>query len=83
MNRGKYRFEEIIGEIKELLEEAIDLVPEDTRRSRAEAYWYSAIVTNLDDDHGFMGGSMHSMQDTFDELDLDGDDEDYDEEMEF
>ena len=78
MNRGKYRFEEIIGEIKELLEEAIDLVPEDTRRSRAEAYWYSAIATNLDDDHGFMGGSMHSMQDTFDELDFDDD-----EEMEF
>ena len=82
MNRGKYRFEEIIGEIKELLEEAIDLVPDDERRSRAEAYWYGAIVTNLDDDHSFMGGSMHSMQDTFDELDLD-DDDDYDEEMEF
>ena len=82
MNRGKYRFEEIIGEIKELLEEAIDLVPEDTRRSRAEAYWYGTIISNLDDDHGFMGGSMHSMQDTFDELDLDGDD-DYDEDMEF
>ena len=82
MNRGKYRFEEIIGEIKELLEEAIDLVPEDTRRSRAEAYWYGTIISNLDDDHGFMGGSMHSMQDTIDELDLDGDD-DYDEEMEF
>ena len=82
MNRGKYRFEEIIGEIKELLEEAIDLVPEDTRRSRAEAYWYGTIISNLDDDHGFMGGSMHSMQDTFDELDFDGDDDD-DEEMEF
>ena len=80
MNRGKYRFEEIIGEIKELLEEAIDLVPEDTRRSRAEAYWYGTIISNLDDDHGFMGGSMHSMQDTFEELDFDGDD---DEEMEF
>ncbi len=79
MNRGKYRFEEIIGEIKELLEEAIDLVPEDTRRSRAEAYWYGTIISNLDDDHGFMGGSMHSMQDTFDELDFDDDDE----EMEF
>ena len=81
MNRGKYRFEEIIGEIKELLEEAIDLVPEDTRRSRAEAQWYGTIISNLDDDHGFMGGSMHSMQDTFDELDFD--DDDYDEEMEF
>ena len=75
MNRGKYRFEEIIGEIKELLEEAIDLVPEDTRRSRAEAYWYGTIISNLDDDHGFMGGSMHSMQDTFEELDLDDDEE--------
>lgn len=78
MNRGKYRFEEIIGEIKELLEEAIDLVPDDERRSRAEAYWYGSIVSNLDDDHSFMGGSMHSMQDTFEELDLDDD-----EEMEF
>ena len=75
MNRGKYRFEEIIGDIKELLEEAIDLVPEDTRRSRAEAYWYGTIISNLDDDHGFMGGSMHSMQDTFEELDLDDDEE--------
>lgn len=82
MNRGKYRFDEIIGQIKELVEEAIELVPEGERRSRAEAYWYSAIVTNLDDNHSFMGGSMHSMADTFEELDFD-DDEDYDEEMEF
>ena len=82
MNRGKYRFDEIIGQIKELVEEAIELVPEGERRSRAEAYWYSAIVTNLDDNHSFIGGSMHSMADTFEELDLD-DDEDYDEEMEF
>ena len=83
MNRGKYRFDEIIGEIKELVEEAIDLVPEGESRARAEAYWYSAIITNLDDDHGFMGGSMHSMADTFEELEFDGDDDDDDFEMEF
>ena len=83
MNRGKYRFDEIIGQIKELVEEAIELVPEGERRSRAEAYWYSAIVTNLDDNHSFMGGSMHSMADTFDELDFDDEDDYDDEEMEF
>ena len=86
MNRGKYRFDEIIGQIKELVEEAIDLVPEGVSRSRAEAYWYSAIITNLDDNHGFMGGSMHSMADTFDELefnDPDDDDDVYDDDDDF
>ena len=85
MNRGKYRFDEIIGQIKELVEEAIDLVPEGERRSRAEAYWYSAIITNLDDNHGFMGGSMHSMADTFEELEFNGDDDDdiYDDDDDF
>ena len=67
-------------------EEAIDLVPEGESRSRAEAYWYSAIITNLDDNHGFMGGSMHSMADTFDELefnDPDDDDDVYDDDDDF
>lgn len=69
----KHRFEEIIGEIKELLEEAFDLVPEHAR-ARAESYWYSQIAVALDDDHGYLGGSMCSMQDTledFDEVDED------------
>lgn len=65
----KQRFEEIIGEIKELLEEAIDLVPEGYTRSRAESYWYSTMTTCIDHDHDYMGGSMNSMQDTLEELD--------------
>ena len=64
----KHRFEEIIGEIKELLEEAFDLVPEHAR-ARAESYWYSQITVALDDDHGYLGGSMCSMQDTLEEFD--------------
>ena len=64
----KYRFEEIICEIKELLEEAIDLVP-DHARARAESYWYAHISMALDEDHGYMGGSMCSMQDTIEEWD--------------
>ena len=65
----KYRFEEIIGEIKELLEEALDLVPEGMARSRAESYWYGNMIVNVNEDHGYMGGSMCSMQDTLEEFD--------------
>tara|TARA_B000000557_G_C20416088_1_gene292607 strand:+ start:103 stop:423 length:321 start_codon:yes stop_codon:yes gene_type:complete len=71
----KQRFEEIIGEIKELLEEAIDLVPEGISRSRAESYWYAHMIVNVSDDHDYMGGSMHSMQDTLEEFD---EEDDYD-----
>ena len=69
----KYRFEEIKTQIKELLEEAFELVPEHAR-AQAESYWYSQITVALDDDHGYLGGSMCSMQDTleaFDEVDED------------
>ena len=65
----KYRFEEIIGEIKELLEEALDLVPEGMARSRAKSYWYGNMIVNVNEDHGYMGGSMCSMQDTLEEFD--------------
>ena len=71
----KYRFEEIICEIKELLEEAIDLVP-DHARARAESYWYAHISTSLNEDHGYLGGSMCSMQDTLEDFDEEDEDED-------
>ena len=64
----KYRFEEIKMQIKELLEEAFELVPEHAK-SRSESYWYSQIAVALDDDHGYLGGSMCSMQDTLEEFD--------------
>lgn len=65
----KQRFEEIIGEINELLEEAIDLVPEGIARDRAKSYWYAQMIVNISEDHEYMGGSMHSMQDTLEEFD--------------
>ena len=70
----KYRFEEIIGEIKELLEEAFDLVPEHAR-DRAESYWFAHISMALDEDHGYVGSSMCSMQDTAEEFDYEDEDE--------
>lgn len=66
MSENRYRFEEIIGEIRDLLEEAIDLVPE-SNKSRAESYWYAQIMCALSDDHEFLGGSSHHMKDCLDE----------------
>ena len=54
--------------IRDRLEEAIDLVPNHAR-ARAESYWYSHIATALNEDHGYLGGSMCSMQDTAEEFD--------------
>jgi hypothetical protein len=67
MSINKYRFEEIKEQFKELLEEAIDLVPHHAR-ARAESYWYAHISTSLDNDHDYMGGSMCSMQDTLEQF---------------
>ena len=66
---NKERFEEIICEIKELLEEAINLVPKGVSRSRAESYWYAHMIVNVTEDHGYMSSSMCSMQDTLEEFD--------------
>ena len=74
---NKYRFEEIKMQIKELLEEAFELVPEHVR-AQAESYWYSQIAVALDDDHGYLGGSMCSMQDTLEEFDEVDEDEEED-----
>jgi len=69
------RFEEIMSEIKELLEEAIDLVPEGYSRSRAQSYWYATMIMNVTDDHDYMGGCMVGMQDTLEEFDEEEEDE--------
>jgi hypothetical protein len=75
----KQRFEEIISEIKELLEEAIELVPEGYVRSRAQSYWYASMIMNVTDSHDYMGGCMVGMQDTLEEFD-EVEDEDYEDE---
>ena len=67
MKIDKTRLEEIKEEIKELAQEAIDLIPwEDAEYDRAKGYWYSSIVMALDADHEFLGGRGHTMQETID-----------------
>ena len=88
MSEDQERFEEIIGEISELVEEAISLLPDvgvyrggnyphNMLVDKAKSYWYAHIKTALDDDHEFVGRSICNMQDTLDEWrDLDGVSED-------
>jgi hypothetical protein len=63
------RIMEIAEEIRELLQEAIDLAGEDDMvYNRARSYWYPHILIALGGDHGYLGGSMCSMEDTAREL---------------
>jgi hypothetical protein len=77
MSNGSGRYEagerilEITGEIRDLLQEAMDLVRaegSDLDRERARSYWYGHILIALGGDHGYIGGSMCSMTDTAEDL---------------
>ena len=77
MSEDRERFEEIIYDIGELVEEAISLLSDDRMIDRAKSYWYAHIKTALDDDHEFMSKSTCNMYDTLEEWrDLDGVSED-------
>ena len=66
MTEDQQRFEEIIGNIDELIEEAINIIPENMV-AKAKSYWYAHILCAINDDHEFLGGSIHHMQDCLDE----------------
>ena len=42
---------------------------------RAERYWIAQILTALDNDESYVGGSMFTMQDSIDELKGENEDE--------
>ena len=72
------RILEIKEEIIDLLQEAMDLIREqgtDTERERARSYWYGHIRTALDEDSGYMGRSMCTMEDSARELMAEEEDE--------
>ena len=73
MTESKHRFEEIMTEIDELVEEAFELLPEH-EKIRAESYWKAHILTSVRKDTMFVSGSMCCMEDSleaFDEEDCD------------
>jgi hypothetical protein len=55
-------------EIKELLDNASRLVRGTREEERAKGYWIAHIRCALDKEHGYLGGSMVTMQDTIDAL---------------
>lgn len=64
------RLYEIKDEIKELMKEAKSILQHTDERTwaRAKSYWYAHIVSALDKEHDYMGGSTVTMQDTIDEI---------------
>ena len=62
---NRERFEEIKYEMQDLLEEALELIPE-TEEDAVASYWYSQILTAIDNNHDYLGGCSYSMQDTLD-----------------
>jgi len=66
------RIREIADEIRELLAEAMSIAGgDDMVYTRARSYWYPHILIALGGDHGYLGGSMCSMEDTANELEED------------
>lgn len=68
MSEAIDRLNEIKDEIAELIAEARVLLRGTPEAHRAEAYWLAHIRCALDSDHGYLGGSMVTMQDTIDAL---------------
>lgn len=62
------RFNEIMAEIKELAHEAYRMIPNGIEKERARSYWFPHILGAVDTDNDYLGGSMFTMQNTYDAL---------------
>ena len=60
-NKDNKRFEEIINEINELVQEAYDMLPE-SQKLNALSGWHSEIRCALSDENNHLGKSKYSMK---------------------
>jgi len=60
--------QDILCQMKDLLWEARKLVRGTPEESRANAYWIAHISMALDSEHGYLGGSMCTMESTANDL---------------
>jgi len=63
--------DELVGikeQIKELIEQASELIRGTSEEDRARAYWIPHLLMPLDDDHGYLGGCGATMQNAIDTL---------------
>lgn len=58
---NKHRFEEIMEEMNDLLDEAMNLLDNDEKH-RARGYWYAHIKSAINKQTEFLGGSMLTME---------------------
>jgi hypothetical protein len=72
------RLEEIKNKIKNLAQEAMEIVRGTSEYERARAYWYGHLVMSLDDDHMYVGHNTN-MEDTIEALRSQVEDEDEEE----
>ena len=75
--------QEIVDELGEIQSQILELV--DQARAllrlneyqgalmRAEAYWIAHVTTAISNNHGYLGGSTVSLQDTIEEIENDED----------
>ena len=69
MSENIQRFTEIMYEMRELLDESLELIPSRTVRDRAYGYWYAHVVGAIDKNESeFLGGSMVDMAQTLEEM---------------
>ena len=64
-NGSAQRFEEIMGELAELVEEAFEI---SGRPEAARGYWYNGILARIDPGQHGMASRSYSMADTLDEM---------------
>lgn len=67
---------EIQSQILELVDQARGLLRRNDLQGalmRAESYWIAHVITAVSNDHGYLGGSMVSLQNTIDEIKNDDD----------
>ena len=77
-NEAETTLSRIQLEIRELVDEAKDIIEEhadDFTYQRANSYWIPHIIMALSSDHGYLGGSMVTMEDTLREMFSDDEDE--------
>jgi len=74
--------QDIQNEILERVNRAKELLKDNGYEGalmRADSYWIPHIVCAVTNDHGYLGGSLITMQDTIEELENADDDEEADE----
>ena len=77
------RLQEILEEMKGLLDEAEQLIRRNgmpITYERARSYWIAHIRRALDKDHSYLGGSMFTMEETIRDLEEPEDDEEFEDE---